>query len=262
MDDNLMMLNLSQVIRQGTDGIVLMSPKPSSGWIIMSSALSSNIPIISLDEMITDSSGRQLVPYIGIDHDLAGRLAGGWAAGQMREALWFDTEPGACKVAVLLYDDLAGMRRRTRSFTAELLESTPELARDDCIMVDCSGGSAVSGLLAMQQLISEYPGVHRWFVFGATAQSVIGAVKALEQVDLAASALACGIDGGAGFLEFDRGAESPYQAMIHVDTYEQGYRAAQTLFDYARHQAIIPAAEYLPTELITREQWKVRGGLR
>ncbi len=253
MDENLMMLNLSQVIHQGVDGIVLMSPEPTSGWSIMSSALSSNTPIISMDEKITDSQGRQLVPYIGIDNYAAGEKAGIWAVRSIIRERWVINENISYRIAIFTYNDFNGMKDRTDSFVKVIHQEIPEISEDAYISVDCDNGSAVDGLLAMQGLLTENPGISHWFVFGATANSVIGAVRALEQVDLAETSIACWIDAGIGFKEFSEEKGPACQALVYVDTYKQGSKAVELLYGYHHKHSIIPPASYLQIDLITKD---------
>ena len=111
------------------------------------------------------------------------------------------------------------MKERIESFYDTLTENLPNLSEDSIFYSDCNNGSAVNGLLAMQQLLANHPEITHWLVFGATADSVIGAVRGLEQLGLGKNAIACGIDGGLGFNEFSKERETPYQALIYADKY-------------------------------------------
>lgn len=239
MDESLMMLNLSQAIRQEADAVVIMSPGPSSGWSIMSSSLSANIPIISLDEKITDSQGRQLVPYIGIDHQEAGTIAARWAAAEISEANWLGNREISYKIAVLTYDEYESMNLRTGAFVEELRRLLPGLRDEDLLTVDCRNGSAVSGLLVMQELLAQHPGISHWMIFGASSNSVNGAVHALEQLELSGTSLACCIDAGTGLCQ------ASSNAVVLADTYQQGYQAARELYDYLESDSVIPAVTHI-----------------
>ena len=260
LDENLIILNLSQALSQEVDGVALMSPKSHSGWAIMSRALTSNVPIISIDENIIDSQGRQLTPYIGINDREAGSLAGQWASKSITDHLWLINQDISLGIAVLTYEELNGMKERIESFYDTLTENLPNLSEDSIFYSDCNNGSAVNGLLAMQQLLANHPEITHWLVFGATADSVIGAVRGLEQLGLAKNAIACGIDGGLGFNEFSKERETSYRALIYVDTYQQGKEAAKALYNYSRYKTPIPVATYTKIFLITREDWVNRTG--
>ncbi|MDA3833487.1 MAG: substrate-binding domain-containing protein [Spirochaetales bacterium] len=229
LDENLVILNLEQALQQKVSGIALVSPNFYSGWSIMSHAFNSNIPIVSLDEKIADSQGRQLAPYIGLDNQKAGIEAGNWAIQTLKEEGWLSNPEVSFGIAVLTYQELRGMQDRTNAFLNRIETGFPAIPQSQIFPISCRKGSSVSGLLAMQQLVANHPGINFWFVFGATADSVIGAVRALEQVDLGQNAVAIGIDAGLGFIEFEKNRITPFKTVLFVDTYRQGYAAASAL---------------------------------
>jgi len=107
-------------------------------------------------------------------------------------------------------------------------------------------------------VLAQHPNIKKWVIFALNEESVLGGVRATEQLHIAsADVIGVGINGaGEAFAEFQKKEQTGFFGTIAVSSTNHGKQSAQNLVDWIR-TGKQPAADTQTTgKLMTRENWK------
>ena len=251
-DPNTTLANMDLAVEKKVDGIAIVIPDRKMGPVIAGRAFESNIAVVSLEHKLLDHQGRQLAPHIGIDDKAAGYAAGVWLAEEVEKSDWYANASSTVGIAGLTSSTSTEYPLRVNECQRALFEWLPELRENRFFLIEYPGTDAVGGLLAMQELLNQNPGVSNWIVFSATDEGAIGAVRALEQVGLGKYSIAGGIQAERTLSEFSLEQPTAFRGAVYFDPVLLGETAADALFRSVSRESAIPAVTTIDFRMLTR----------
>jgi L-arabinose transport system substrate-binding protein len=240
-DPNVMSANLDNAIAEGASGILMVVPDQQLGPGVIEKARSAGIPLIAIDDFITDADG-QPAPFVGMNTAQIGTDVGTMLAGFANDRGWFDPDdPNSLKVAALTFSTLDVCNQRTDASKAAILDGLPGLSEDAIIEQDYEGANTDGGLQAMQGLLTSNPDVTHWLVYSCNEEGVVGAVRALEAAGKDADACGVGLgDGALAKIEMLEKQSAGYCGSLYVDSRRHGAVGVQAIYDYVVNGIEIP----------------------
>lgn len=240
MDSNLTLTNIDTLISRKVNGVAIAITEQKMSWIVVSRFFEAGIPIISLNYKLVDKQGRQLSPHIGIDYYEAGVKSGNWLAENIiSHALIAD--PGITPgIAELDSESVMEVKTWTDTIKKRLLSQIEGLSSAIFFRVDSPVNDAAGAMLAMQELLSTHPDITNWIVYAGSSDEMTGALRALDQVGMRDYSCALSIECAAVYKNQTR-SDSDKEAIISVNTYEQGKQAAELLYEYIKFGTPIPS---------------------
>lgn len=253
-DPNVMSANLDNAIAEGASGILMVVPDQQLGPGVIEKARAANIPLIAIDDFITDANGDP-APFVGMNTTQIGTDVGTMLAGFATERGWFDPEdPNSVKVAALTFSTLDVCNQRTDASKAAILEGLPGLSEDAIITQDYEGANTDGGLQAMQGLLTANPDVQHWLVYSCNEEGVVGAVRALEAAGKDAASCGVGLgDGALAEIEMIEKQSPGYCGSLYVDSRKHGAVGVQAIYDFVVNGIEIPLEQLQDGIQVTAE---------
>ncbi|SAK44067.1 ABC sugar transporter, periplasmic ligand binding protein [Caballeronia calidae] len=240
---------------QGAQGFVICAPDVRLGPAIQARAKRYNMKFVSVDDQLVDSSGKPLsnVPHLGMSAFKIGNQVGDAIAGEMKRRGWKPEEVGALRITdyelptAKLRTDGATQSLIAGGFKKENIFDAPQKTTDD-----------EGGFNAASPVLAQHPNIKKWVIFALNEESVLGGVRATEQLHIpSADVIGVGINGaGEAFAEFQKKEQTGFFGTIAVSSTNHGKDSAQNLVEWIRNGKQ-PAADTQTTgKLMTRENWK------
>jgi L-arabinose transport system substrate-binding protein len=239
---------------QGAQGFVICAPDVRLGPAIQARAKRYNMKFVSVDDQLVDSSGKPLaVPHLGMSAFKIGNQVGDAIAGEMKRRGWKPEEVGALRITdyelptAKLRTDGATQALIAGGFRKENIFDAPQKTTDD-----------EGGFNAASPVLAQHPNIKKWVIFALNEESVLGGVRATEQLHIAsADVIGVGINGaGEAFAEFQKKEQTGFFGTIAVSSTNHGKDSAQNLVDWIRSGKQPPADTQTTGKLMTRENWK------
>jgi L-arabinose transport system substrate-binding protein len=100
--------------------------------------------------------------------------------------------------------------------------------------------------------------VKKWVIYALNEETVLGAVRATEQLHIpAADVIGVGINGaGEAFAEFQKKEPTGFFGTIAVSSTNHGKESTQNLVDWIRNGKMPPADTQTSGKLMTRSNWQ------
>ncbi|MFK2891794.1 arabinose ABC transporter substrate-binding protein [Dyella flagellata] len=246
---------------QGAQGFVICPPDVRLGPAIRARAKQYDMKVVTVDDRLVDGSGKPLqgVPHLGMSSFKIGNQAGQAIADEMKRRGWKAEEVGALRITD---DQLPTAKQRTDGATETLLANgfkqgnifdAPQRTTDD-----------EGGFNAVSPVLAQHPDIKKWVIFALNEETVLGGVRATEQLHIpAVDVIGVGINGaGEAFAEFQKKEATGFYGTIAVSSTNHGRQSAQNLVDWIRTGKEPPADTQTAGMLMTRENWqKVRAEL-
>jgi L-arabinose transport system substrate-binding protein len=240
---------------QGAQGFVICAPDVRLGPAIQARAKRYNMKFVSVDDQLVDTSGKALstVPHLGMSAFKIGNQVGDAIAGEMKRRGWKPEEVGALRITdyelptAKLRTDGATQSLIAGGFKKENIFDAPQKTTDD-----------EGGFNAASPVLAQHPNIKKWVIFALNEESVLGGVRATEQLHIAsADVIGVGINGaGEAFAEFQKKEQTGFFGTIAVSSTNHGKDSAQNLVDWIRSGKQPPADTQTTGKLMTRENWK------
>ncbi|SAK46964.1 ABC sugar transporter, periplasmic ligand binding protein [Caballeronia hypogeia] len=240
---------------QGAQGFVICAPDVRLGPAIAARAKRYNMKFVSVDDQLVDSSGKPLsnVPHLGMSAFKIGNQVGDAIAGEMKRRGWKPEEVGALRITDY---ELPTAKLRTEGATQALIAGgfkkenifdAPQKTTDD-----------EGGFNASSPVLAQHPNIKKWVIFALNEESVLGGVRATEQLHIPSSdVIGVGINGaGEAFAEFQKKEQTGFFGTIAVSSTNHGKDSAQNLVNWIRNGKQPPADTQTTGKLMTRENWK------
>lgn len=246
---------------QGAQGFVICPPDVRLGPAIRARAQQYNMKFVTVDDRLVDGSGKPLegVPHLGMSAFKIGNQVGQAIADEMKRRGWSPDEVGALRITD---DQLPTAKQRTDGATETLLANgfkqanvfdAPQRTTDD-----------EGGFNAASPVLARHPDIKKWVIFALNEETVLGGVRATEQLHIPSEdVIGVGINGaGEAFAEFQKKQPTGFYGTIAVRSTNHGRQSAQNLVDWIRTGKEPPADTQTAGMLMTRENWqKVRAEL-
>jgi L-arabinose transport system substrate-binding protein len=240
---------------QGAQGFVICAPDVRLGPAIQARAKRYNMKFVSVDDQLVDSTGKPLanVPHLGMSALKIGNQVGQAIADEMKRRGWKPEEVGALRITdyelptAKLRTDGATESLVKNGFRKENIFDAPQKTTDD-----------EGGFNAVSPVLAQHPNIKKWVIFALNEESVLGGVRATEQLHIAsADVIGVGINGaGEAFAEFQKKEPSGFFGTIAVSSTNHGKESAQNLVDWIKSGKVPPADTQTSGKLMTRENWK------
>jgi L-arabinose transport system substrate-binding protein len=239
---------------QGAQGFVICAPDVRLGPAIQARAKRYNMKFVTVDDQLVDSSGKPLpgVPHLGMSAFKIGNQVGQAISDEMKKRGWNPNEVGALRITdyelptAKLRTDGATQTLLANGFKKENIFDAPQKTTDD-----------EGGFNAASPVLAQHPNIKKWVVFALNEESVLGAVRATEQLHIpAADVIGVGINGaGEAFAEFQKKQPTGFYGTIAVSSTNHGKESAQNLIDWIRSGKEPPADTQTTGKLMTRDNW-------
>ncbi|MGO4700761.1 arabinose ABC transporter substrate-binding protein [Dyella sp. 2RAB6] len=240
---------------QGAQGFVICPPDVRLGPAIRARARQYNMKVVTVDDQLVDGSGKPLagVPHLGMSAARIGNQVGQAIADEMKRRGWKPEEVGALRITS---DQLPTAKQRTDGATQTLLAngfkpdnifSAPQRTTDD-----------EGGFNAASPVLTRHANIKRWVIYALNEETVLGGVRATEQLRIpAANVIGVGINGaGEAFAEFQKQQPTGFYGTVAVSSTSHGRQSAHNLVNWIRSGQEPPADTQTTGTLMTRSNWQ------
>ncbi|MFL9876096.1 arabinose ABC transporter substrate-binding protein [Paraburkholderia megapolitana] len=246
---------IDNLAAQGAKGFVICAPDVRLGPAIRARAKTYNMKFVTVDDQLVDSSGKPLadVPHLGMSASKIGNQVGQAIADEMKQRGWKPEEVGALRITDY---ELPTAKARTDGATQSLLASgfkkenifdAPQKTTDD-----------EGGFNAASPVLAQHPNIKRWVIYALNEETVLGAVRATEQLHIpSADVIGVGINGaGEAFAEFQKKEPTGFYGTIAVSSTNHGKESTQNLVNWIKNGKQPPADTQTTGKLMVRGNWQ------
>jgi L-arabinose transport system substrate-binding protein len=240
---------------QGAKGFVICAPDVRLGPAIQARAKRYNMKFVTVDDQLVDSTGKPLsnVPHLGMSAVKIGNQVGTAISEEMKKRGWKPEEVGALRITDY---ELPTAKQRTDGATETLLANgfkkenifdAPQKTTDD-----------EGGFNAASPVLSQHPNIKKWVIYALNEETVLGAVRATEQLKIPGSdVIGVGINGaGEAFAEFQKKEPTGFYGTIAVSSTNHGKDSTQNLVDWIKDGKQPPADTQTTGKLMDRGNWQ------
>lgn len=253
-DGEKVMSAIDTLATQGAAGLVICPPDVRLGPAILARANALNLKVVTVDDQLVDASGAPIatVPHIGISAYKIGTLVGETLMAELHRRQWPLEQVGALRIT---HNELPTARARTDGATDALLKAgfpAAQIYDAPQRTTDTEGGfSAALPVLGQH-------GARYWLIYGMNEETVLGAVRATEQLKIdPQQVIGVGINGaGEAFAEFGKSQPTGFFGTIAISSTLHGRTAATNLFKWIAHGDRPPALIQTTGVLMLRDNWQ------
>lgn len=252
LNDEALMQAVDNVIGQGADALMVVVTQQSLGPAVVDKCREAGIPVITIDDTIKDSDGKQ-IPHVGLPTVETGEMGGHALARLAKERGFFD--PGnVVKVMQIDMSFLSVVHDRTVGYKAALMEDLP-LKDSDFIVQDSKTGMFEENLPVASAILNANPDVTHWLVTGINDDGAIAPMRIFEENGFPLeNVLACGLGGYImSYEEFQKSHNS--YIVTKLQPFAEGEAAAQILYDYITKDVPMPETTLVPGVIVTKENY-------
>ncbi|HTJ91852.1 MAG TPA: arabinose ABC transporter substrate-binding protein [Pararobbsia sp.] len=239
---------------QGAQGFVICAPDVRLGPAIAARAKKYNMKFVTVDDQLVDSSGKPLadVPHLGMSAYKIGQQVGTTIADEMKKRGWKPEEVGAIRISDY---ELPTAKLRTDGATDALIAAG--FKKENIFDAPQKTTDTEGGFNATTPVLSQHSNIHKWVIYALNEETVLGGVRATEQLHIASdSVIGVGINGaGEAWAEFQKKAPTGFFGTIAVSSTMHGRQSAENLDTWiTKGTKPIPNTETTGT-LMTRDNW-------
>ena len=172
---------------------------------------------------------------------------------EMKRRGWKPEEVGALRITDY---ELPTAKQRTDGATQSLLANgfkkenifdAPQKTTDD-----------EGGFNAVSPVLAQHPNIKKWVIFALNEETVLGGVRATEQLHIPASdVIGVGINGaGEAFAEFQKKEPTGFYGTIAVSSTNHGKDSTENLVDWIKTGKQPPADTQTTGKLMVRNNWQ------
>ncbi len=223
---------IDNLAAQGAQGFVICTPNVKLGPSIVSKAKANNMKVFSVDDQFIGSNGKPMadVPYMGISARAIGNAVGRGLYDEFKKRGWDIKDTAACGIT---YDELDTARERTEgAIEALVAEGFPrdKIYKSAERTTDVPGANDAGNIV-----LTQHPNVKNWLVFSMNDEGVLGAVRAMEQINIpAANIIGIGIGGSSCLVEFQKKVPTGFFATCLISPKRHGYETTEYLYKWIK----------------------------
>jgi L-arabinose transport system substrate-binding protein len=240
---------------QGAKGFVICAPDVRLGPAIEARAKRYNMKFVTVDDQLVDSTGKPLadVPHLGMSAIKIGNQVGTAISDEIKKRGWNPDEVGALRITDY---ELPTAKQRTDGATQTLLAGG--FKKDNIFDAPQKTTDDEGGFNAASPVLSQHPNIKKWVIFALNEESVLGAVRATEQLKIPGSdVIGVGINGaGEAFAEFQKKEPTGFYGTIAVSSTNHGKDSTQNLVDWIKNGKQPPADTQTTGKLMVRANWQ------
>ena len=240
---------------QGAKGFVICAPDVRLGPAIEARAKRYNMKFVTVDDQLVDSTGKPLgdVPHLGMSAIKIGNQVGQAISDEMKRRGWKPEEVGALRITDY---ELPTAKQRTDGATQSLLANG--FKKDNIFDAPQKTTDDEGGFNAVSPVLAQHPNIKKWVIFALNEETVLGGVRATEQLHIPASdVIGVGINGaGEAFAEFQKKEPTGFYGTIAVSSTNHGKQSTENLVEWIKTGKQPPADTQTTGELMVRSNWE------
>jgi len=239
LDPALAMDAVDQAIGTGVDGIIIVVPDQKIGPAVLKKAAEANIPVVTIDDYIYDSEGKQ-APFVGFFAPDIGRQVAEKAVELYKAAGW-EKDPNAVIRAVSIeLPTLSVCNMRTDAATETWLKALPDFGAENVLHMPYDG-TLKGAADAFPAFITAHPEITHWVLWSCNDDGVLGAVRSLENAGVKAeNIIGVGLGAHMACDEWNKGKPTGFKAAVYINAALHGKKAMEVLYDYLANGTPIP----------------------
>lgn len=255
MDDEKCLQLVDELITQKIDALMICATSQGIGPAIVEKCTKAGIPVVTIDDTLLDSAGKQL-NHIGMPTKDVGIMGGEALAKLAKEMGFFDDAKNVVKVMNLTSPKLSVLMERTEGYTEALKKNTPLTKDSDYILVDTKDGMLNNALPACNAVVSANPKVTHWIATGINDDCGIAAIRTCEELGIAATNyISCGLGGyDLALEELAKGNASFITIGLRPDN--EGYAAAEEIYKFLKDGTALQEIIYVGGTIVNVDNYK------
>jgi L-arabinose transport system substrate-binding protein len=239
----------------GARGFVICAPDTRLGAAILQNARANDLKVMSVDDRLLGADGKPIeeIPHVGISAQAIGRQVGETIAAEARARNWRLSEIGLLRIT---FDNLQTARERTIGARDALVAAGLPAAR--VFEAPQRTSDTEGGFNAAGPVLTRQSAIRRWAIVGMNDETVVGGVRAAEDLGLGAGdAIAVGINGGAtAQAEFVKPDRTAFFATILLSARRHGFDTAEAMYRWVA-DGVEPQRLVLTSGIVmNRENWR------
>jgi L-arabinose transport system substrate-binding protein len=246
---------IDNIAAQGAQGFVICAPDVRLGPVILARANALGLKFVTVDDQLQGPDGTVIesVPHLGLSATKIGIQVGSTLIREMKRRGWIAAETAALRISD---DELPTARARTDGATSALLTAGFDASR----IYDAPQRTTDTegGFNAATSVLSTHPEISHWLIFAINDETVLGAVRATEQLRIPAqNVIGVGINGAAeAYEEFSKSTPTGFYGSMAVSSTVHGRQSAINLYRWIKNGARPPVLTETAGTLMTRENWR------
>ena len=254
-DGEKVMSAIDNLASQGIKGFVICAPDVRLGTAIWARAKKHGMKVVSVDDQLVDSSGKPIaeIPHLGLSGYQIGLQVGQALADEIKKRGWDMKDVGAVRISS---NELPTAKERTNGATESLLKAG--FIKDNIFEAPQKTTDTEGGFNAAMPILTKHSHVKKWVIFALNEDSVLGGIRATEQLKMPAENVAgVGINGAAvAWAEFQKSTPTGFVGTVAVSSTMHGAKTAEMLFKWVTKGVQPPPITLTSGVLATRENWK------
>jgi L-arabinose transport system substrate-binding protein len=256
LKDEAFLAAMDNLIAQKVDALAVVATNQGMGPIIAKKAAENNIALITIDDSLKDSEGKQ-VPHVGMPTQEVGMMGGEALA---KAAIARDFFKAGNKVKVLAVDSLkvSVVHERTLGYIEGLKKQYPDLKDEDIIIADTKDANFEDVLPVVSSTLNANPNVTHWIVTAGNDDGALAAIKIFEEAKFnMKNILACGLGGYELSLnQFKKGGDSANAYMVvGLGPDVEGAKAINILNNFITKKEKMPENTYVGGSLVNVDNY-------
>lgn len=254
-DGEKVMSAIDNLAAQGAAGFVICAPDVRLGPAIAARARQQGMKFITVDDQLVDGSGAPLadVPHLGLSSYKIGSQVGEALIAEMQRRGWNAHEVRALRITS---NELPTARERVKGATDVLLKGGIK----DSQIIDAPQRTTDTegGFNAASPIFAKHGTAKYWLIYALNEESVLGAVRASEQLGIPPeNVIGVGINGaGEAHAELSKERSTGFHGTIAVSSTRHGRETAEHLYRWIKDGTQPPALTETAGTLMTRENWR------
>jgi L-arabinose transport system substrate-binding protein len=254
-DGEKVMSAIDNLAAQGAQGFVICTPDVRLGPAIVAKARQNDMKVVTVDDQLVDAQGKPLegVPHLGMSGYKIGQQVGETIIAEMKKRGWNMADVRALRITSR---ELPTARERVKGASDVLVQSGfPENQIFDAPQrtTDTEGGFNASSPILAQHADAKY-----WVIFALNEESVLGGVRATEQLHIPSeNVIGVGINGASeAFAEFSKDRPTGFFATIAVSSTFHGRDTAVNLYNWIKEGKAPPPLTETTGTVMYRDNWQ------
>jgi len=254
-DGEKVMSAIDNLAAQGAQGFVICTPDVRLGPAIVAKARANDMKVVTVDDQLVDAQGKPLegVPHLGMSGYKIGQQVGQTIIDEMKKRGWNMADVRALRITS---NELPTARERVKGASDVLVQNGfPENQIFDAPQrtTDTEGGFNASSPILAQHADAKY-----WVIFALNEESVLGGVRATEQLHIPSeNVIGVGINGASeAFAEFSKDRPTGFFATVAVSSTFHGRDTAVNLFNWIKEGKAPPALTETTGTVMYRDNWQ------
>lgn len=238
----------------GAKGFVICTPDVKLGPAIVQKAKVNNLKMIAVDDRFLGPDGKPMeeVHYLGISARKIGEQVGQELWKELEKRGWPMEETAA---GMVTYNELETARERTEGAHDALVKAG--FPADKIYQVPQKTTDVPGAFDAVNILLTQHPEVKHWLFFGMNDSAVMGAVRAAEGRQIAASdMIGIGINGTDAITELEKPEATGFFGSMLLSARDHGYKTTEMMYNWITKDEEPPLDTRTVGEFITRENFE------